>query len=261
MARIAARAVIEEKSEVPKRIAPVCIAFVARLRAILGKDLAAVYLYGAAAFPETPAQFGDTDLHVILHRPPSDTQRRKVRALHGELAKRFPGIGDDLDVWYITTQDAHRRRTPRHQLNRTVRDESWALHRAHWLAGRYHLLHGTPPEEFCVPPSWREIERALRHEFRFAESQINNERAQAFCVLNLSRILFSVRARNVVVSKGKAAQWALRHLPARFRPAIRAASRVYRGEGTTTDRATLRENARELLSYSRQRMNRLLNGN
>ena len=259
--RTAVRAMVEMKSQIQKRIAPVCAVFATGLRDIFGENLAAVYVYGAAVFPAAPTQLGDIDLHVILHRPPSAAQRREVRALHRELAKRFPGVGDDLDVWYITTQDARRRRAPRHQLDLAARDGSWALHRAHWLGGRYVLLYGSPPEEFCVPPSWTELERALRDEFRFVESQIDNGRAQAYCILNLSRILYSMRTRDVVVSKEATAQWALRQLPGRYRPTVRAARRVYHGEGTARDRATLREDAKRLLSYARQRMNGLPDDN
>lgn len=261
MACTAVRAVIEVKSRIPKRIAPLCAVFVTGLRNIFGKDLAAAYVYGAAAFPGAPTEVGDIDFHVILHRSPSDTQRRNVRALHRELARRFPGVGDDLDVWYITSEDAHHRRPPRDQLDLAARDGSWALHRAHWLAGRYVLLHGSPPEEFCVPPSWSELVRGLRYEFRFVENEIDNEGEKAYCVLNLSRILCSVHTRDVVVSKERAARWALCHLPVRYRPAVRAARRVYNGKETATDRATLREGARRLLSFTRQRMDRRLYGN
>jgi len=241
-----------------RNVRDLCATFLEGVREIIGANLIAVYLHGAAAFPKARSDVGDIDLHVIVRKAITSPARRRIRGLHRDLAERYPRVGDDMDVWYITEKDARGRRPPRHQLNPSATDRSWALHRAHWLAGRYVLLHGAPPSEFCKPPSWPELERGLLHELRFVENLVRKHQAQAYCVLNLSRILYSLTSRNVVVSKPQAAQWALRHLPRRHGPLIRAARHAHAGNARAEDHAVLRENTRPFLTYARGRIHLLV---
>lgn len=52
------------------------------------------------------------------------------------------GTGVEWDSWYVLEADASRAGIPRHAFRQGLADTAWALHRAHWLAGRYVLLAG-----------------------------------------------------------------------------------------------------------------------
>ena len=112
----------------------------------------------------------------------------------------------------------------------SIADSSWALHRAHWLAGRCIVLWDPSPAVVVTGPDWAEIEADLRSELEFARRSPHD----AFAVLDACRVLHSVRARDAVQSKLGSANWALRCVPAEHRAAIRAALATYRGVATET---------------------------
>src|SRR6185369_17575945 len=119
---------------------------------------------------------------------------------------------------------AARPEPPVHQLDPVIRDDAWALHRAHVLAGRYFLISGIDPRSIVPAPAWSELETALREELRFVETHPD---ARAFGILNAARVAYSLETREVVLSKYQAGQWALEMLPADWHDAIRAALRRY----------------------------------
>jgi hypothetical protein len=127
---------------------------------------------------------------------------------------------------------------PRHQLDLTIRDEAWALHRAHVLAGRYFVVTGLDPREIVTQPSWDELEAALRAETTFVAAHPD---APAFGILNGARILYSFATRNVVVSKYEAGQWALDSLPGEWHDGVRAAVRSYSRAAVEGDDLVLAE--------------------
>ena len=128
---------------------------------LLGEDLVALWGYGAAVSPEPPVRLGDLDTHGVLAWPPAsdvsaeiDAIRRRVDAEHGV----------ELDSWYILLEDAQGGEPPAHILKAELIDTSWALHRSHWLAGRYVLLHGLPPGDVVQQPAWDDVVPALSYE-------------------------------------------------------------------------------------------------
>ena len=114
---------------------PLCQALYSGMAQILGDKLFGVYVYGAIAFPEGGAT-GDVDFHAILANPPDASEREGLTALHTGLARDYPPMGAELDGWYILLDDALHAARPTHQLLPGLRDNSWALHRAHLRAGR-----------------------------------------------------------------------------------------------------------------------------
>ena len=104
-----------------------------------------------------------------------------------------------------------------------MRDEAWALHRAHVLAGRYFLVTGIDPAEIVVPPTWAELDGA--------------------------RILYSFAMRDVVVSKYHAAQWALESLPGEWHDGVRAALRFYRRQPDQGDDRVFEECRAPFIAY------------
>ena len=136
-------------------------------------------------------------------------------------------------------------------------DGTWALHRAHWLAGRYALVHGVRPETIVLSPTWCELEQGLEHELRSMEWYLEDGRTDAghasFAVWNGCRVLHSVETRDVVVSKRSSAIWALEHLPARWHGAIVAAGRSYDEEQKPDDARVLEEAMAPFVRFVRER--------
>ncbi len=206
--------------------------------AAFGVSLHALYLYGAVTFPESEGT-GDLDYHAILTGPPDPDQRTGYAAACARLAG-LPGC-DDLDGWVIELAQARGSAPPVHRIRPGLRDDAWALHRAHWLAGRCVVLHGPPPASIVGQPGWDEQHQGLAAEFRFAQA----DKHDAYAVLNCCRILRSLAEHDVVQSKFGSAWWALDYLPIEHASAVTAAMNSYRGRATVADVATMAAPARD----------------
>ena len=196
--------------------------FVRGLDDVLGDRLVGVIQYGAMCFPPSPVS--DFDAHVFVADPFDDDDRQRIRELLAKLAA-IPG-GDDMDVWYVTVDEATSGGEPQTQLRPGFRDKSWALHRAHWHAGRFVLVRGPDPREMVPEPTWSEIDASLQGELDFIEDHLGD--APAFSVLNLCRVLYSYVTRDVVIGKIQSALWAFGALPAEEHGLIRTAIDAYR---------------------------------
>lgn len=200
-----------------------CEAFAVGARSVLGPKLYALYVYGAVTFPETRFT-GDVDFCAILDSPPTGDERNDLLALHERLGEEVPPPGTDLDGYYILLADAGGSASPRHLLFPELCDDSWALHRAHMLAGRVAMLFGPPPSAVLVSPTRREIEAALDEELDYVTRHL--AQYPAYCVLNLCRLLYSWETGDVVTSKAASAAWASDRLP-EWRALVSRATRAY----------------------------------
>ncbi len=223
-----------------------CNALASGLRALLGEKLVAVYIYGAVTFPET-THAGDVDFHVILATVPTDEERAAVLALHDNLAAAYPPLGAELDGYYILERDARASAPPLHVLLPHLVDDSWALHRAHMLAGRVKVLHGPDPETIYVPPTWPELDDALQGELRYVGEHL--AQYPAYCVLNLCRLLYSWETRDVVTSKAAAAVWGRACFP-QWERLIELAVASYAREVTSEGRAVLTAGAPNMFAWA-----------
>ena len=225
-----------------------CDAFVVGLRDELGDKLHAVYVYGAVTFPETEYT-GDVDFHVILTAPPDDAERAVLLELHERLAREFPPLGAELDGYYILLADARGRTRPHHVLLPEIVDESWALHRAHILAGRVFVLHGPQPATIYAVPTWVEIAEALDGELDYVTRHL--EHYPAYCVLNLCRLLYSWETRDVVTSKAASAAWARTRVPDRA-SLINLALKSYAHQASSEDCRALERGVTGFHAYARR---------
>ncbi|MDD5645684.1 MAG: DUF4111 domain-containing protein [Candidatus Bipolaricaulis sp.] len=204
---------------------PLCAAFASGACEVLGEKLHALYIYGAVTFPETQ-HTGDVDFCAILAAAPTDVERARLLALHEQLAREVPPLGTDLDGYYILLADAARPACPRLLLFPELRDDSWALHRAHMLAGRVAVLFGPRPSAVLTPPTRREVDAALDGELDYVTRHL--EEYPAYCVLNLCRLLYSWETGDVVTSKAASANWASKRFP-EWGALVSRASRAYAG--------------------------------
>jgi len=213
-----------QTSDLPDPIRILCEAFVSRLQEIIPANLHGVYLYGAAVFPDSgPVQ--DVDCFVILKTPLSKTERDELLSLHEEMTADYPPLGEELDTYFILQEEAGRQDAPTHQLRPAIRDYSWALHCAHIQAKRYLTLFGPEPKGIFPRPSADRIIAALGNEIAFINA---NLKYPGYCILNLCRIVYSLKSSDVVVSKQFSGNWASEQYP-QWTDLITAASCSYDG--------------------------------
>ncbi len=207
---------------------------------LLGDDVVAVWHYGSAVFGHP---FIDVDMHTLLRRKPDKAEQDELNAIHDR-------SGADIDGWFILLDDARGTKDPFHLAPRRepISDEHWALHRAHWLAGRCVVLHGLSPSEVVVAPKWEELEATLHHE-------LDHERTPgAYGVLQLCRVWASIETKDVVRSKLDSAAWALERLNPEHHGIVEAAGRFYRQEPLAEDEALLSERFAAFRSHVRDHL-------
>ncbi|KPJ59777.1 MAG: hypothetical protein AMJ46_09805 [Latescibacteria bacterium DG_63] len=226
--------------------------FVRGLRRILGEKLYGLYIYGAAAFPDSlPA--GDIDFHVILKSGLTDHERSELESFHEFLAEHHPPLGGKMDGYYILLADARGEIPPRSQMWGGATDESWALHCEHVRAGRCIVFYGPEPAEIYPRASWPKLERALYWELDYVEKHLHEY--PDYCILNLCRLLYSFETRDVVISKAQAADWACDVLP-EWRRHIELARKSYARQLEPGDRQFMLAEVGRFLEFARARIER-----
>lgn len=222
-----------------------------RLLHLLGRDLAALWAYGAAVSPGPPARLGDVDVHGVLTRPPSAQQAVGMEAARRELES---DLGLELDVWYILERDAQGSQSPAHLLLPDQVDDMWALHRCHLLSGRYVLLQGAPPARIVRWPIWVEVLAALRHECAYMEEGLrlmDEEQFGRYVVLNCCRIAHTLATGDAAWTKLESGRWALTSLPQQWREPVLSALRSYDSRELPGDDRLLRESGMQMVAFVR----------
>jgi hypothetical protein len=222
--------------DIPEKIQGFCEYFLVGLKAALSEKLVGVYLYGGWAFPEGNVK-GDIDFHVILKSPLNAKEKSALREFHASIGVKFPLLaGEGLDGYYLLLAETRQRMSPRHQLLDGVVDDSWALHCAHIRAGRCMILYGPDPKEIYPAPSWIQLEGALLGEIQYVKKHLADY--PAYAVLNLCRLMYSFKTRDVVISKHAAAQWARNAFPGKS-AYIDTARKAYERCGTGSEKELL----------------------
>jgi hypothetical protein len=226
-----------------------------QLIAILGDDLVAVWAYGGTTSVDGPPRSGDLDTYVILRRSPDAPTAQAIEDMQAAIAAE---MGVEWDAWYILEEDARRPESPRHAYLPDRRDTSWAINRAHWLAGRYVQLYGPGPAEIVSPPTWSELEIDLHRELEHLERHVaegdTDPYEATYAFLNGSRIVRAVETGDAAISKRLAGRWALEHLPARWHAVLAAANRAYEGEATPDDMALLASEMAPFVAMVKERL-------
>ena len=225
------------------------------LARLLGDDLVAMWAHGGTTAVDDPPRHADLDTYVIVRRPIDAKTAEAIEAIHAATAAE---AGVEWDAWYVLDEDAGRAEAPRHAFRAERRDTSWAIHRAHWLAGRYVLLFGAEPGDVVTPPTWRELELELDRELEHLERHVVEGDTDPFeatyAILNGSRILRALETGDVGISKRSAGQWALGHLPLPWHDALRAAGRAYDGQQADADADVLAREMAPFVAMVRERL-------
>jgi hypothetical protein len=225
-----------------------------QLVAILGDDLVAVWAYGGTVSAPDGVPMGDLDTFVVVRRAIDGGIARAIETRQAAIAE---DAGIEWDTWYVVEADARRREQPRHAFRDRL-NESWAIDRAHWLAGRYVLLHGSDPADIVPAPSSEEIAAALHGEVEHLERHVEagdtDPYEATYAFLNGSRIVRAAETGDVAISKREAGAWGAEHLGARWLPAVEAARRAYDGQASPADTDLLAREMAPFVAMVRQRL-------
>jgi hypothetical protein len=223
--------------------------FAEGLTRILGGKLYSAYIHGAAALPDA-VPTGDVDFHVVLESSLSENEKSRLYELHDRIAGEFPPLGVDMDGYYILLEDARRAVPPRSEMWDLATDRSWALHRAHLLAGRVIVLYGPVPGEIMKPPEWDELKTALDWELSYVRDHLLEY--PHYSILQLCRLVYSYETKNVVISKAEAAAWGENAL-VDWGVNIGLARKAYAGRAGPEEYRLMRSGLEDLLDTARKR--------
>lgn len=227
---------------IPSQVTALLRVLTTALREILGKNLVGFYLSGSLTQCAFDPRRSDIDCAVVTRRDLSETQFRKLQAWLDESARMNPWTHRlqmlVLPRNKLLTMNARGCLYQFGVLQRTGSDGNPIIWTSILVSGR--VLHGPRPKSF-VPVITREMFcDALVRELGYLREEISEKRTsewrdvpkyQAYAVMTLCRILYSFSKRTVV-SKPRAARWALRSLPKRWHSIINQAVAFDRGERT-----------------------------
>ncbi|HEU4593593.1 MAG TPA: aminoglycoside adenylyltransferase domain-containing protein [Pyrinomonadaceae bacterium] len=221
-------------THVPVKVTALLRELAAGLPFILGRNLVGIYLYGSLTQRAFDPQRSDVDCIVVTRRDVSDAQFGRLGEWLGRAAESNPWA-TRLQMIFLNRDEVLKMdaRACHYQfgvLKRGGSDGNPII----WLNVLESgvVLHGPRPETF-VPAITREMlfealvreVGYLREEFSLKpESEWRDVPSyRAYAVLTLCRILYSYR-KGSIVSKRRAARWALKHLPEEWHELIRRAS-------------------------------------
>jgi Domain of unknown function (DUF4111) len=202
----------------------------AHLPLILRRNLVGIYLYGSLTQSAFKPKTSDVDCIVVTRRDLSDAQFKKLRAWLAAAAKSNP--------WFA-----------RLQMSILIRDQLLTINSNYCLYQFGELkrgtsdgnpiiwinvlesgvtLYGADPKSF-VPPIGIEIFfEALKRELNYLREELIEKRDsewrdvpfyRAYAVLTLCRILYSLD-KGTIVSKPRAARWAMKQVPEKLKDII-----------------------------------------
>ena len=220
-------------SAVPSAVAGTLRSLTGALDGILGANLVGVYLYGSLTQLAFAPARSDIDCLVVVRRDLTHAQFLKLRTWLAQAAIADPWI-PRLQMQVLVKGKLLRADTRGclYQfgvLRRSGSDGNPII----WMnvLGSGLTLCGPAPATFLPPINSQMLFKALVREIAYLRAEIGAPASKwrelpfyrTYAVLTLCRILYSYRKNGVVVSKPRAARWALRALPTRWHSLIRGA--------------------------------------
>ena len=226
-------------------LAAVTEAFTARSRAILGDNLAGVYLHGSAVMGCFNEKKSDIDLLTVVNGGVPDGVKRAYMDMVVGLNALAPQKGIEMSVVrrdvckpfvYPTPFELHFSNGHLAWYEKDPADYIAKMNGVDWdLAAHFTVLRargkrlfgeeiedvfGEVEREYYIDSIWRDIEGA--------EEDIAED--PTYIALNLCRVLARVRD-GLILSKREGGQWGLAHLPDRWHGLLRDALRAYESDG------------------------------
>jgi Domain of unknown function (DUF4111) len=202
----------------------------ARLPGILGRNLVGVYLYGSLTQRAFNPKRSDIDCIVVTGRDLSDAQFNKVGAWLARAAESNPWTAR-LQMLFLIRNEVLTMNSKAclyqfGSLKRSGSDGNPIIWMNVLKSGV--TLFGPRPESFVPAITPEILFHALEREVGYLREEISGKPEsewrdvpsyRAYAVLTLCRILYSFR-KGTIVSKPRAARWAIKHLPEAWRGII-----------------------------------------
>jgi predicted nucleotidyltransferase len=232
-------------ARIPAKVSALLRELAERLPVVLGRNLVGVYLYGSLTQRAFDPRRSDVDCVVVTRRDLSDAQFKRL----GEWLKRAAESNHwaaRLQMLFLVrdevlTTDARACHYQFGVLKRGGSDGNPIIWMNVLESGV--VLFGPRPESFVPAITPGILFEALVREVGYLREEISEKPSsewrdvpsyRAYAVLTLCRILYSFE-KGAIVSKRRAARWALRHLPGEWHGLILQASRGDDGDGRASE--------------------------
>jgi hypothetical protein len=222
-------------ARIPAKVSALLRELTERLPVVLGRNLVGVYLYGSLTQRAFDPRRSDVDCIVVTRRDLSDAQFRKLEGWLKQGAESNPWFAR-LQMLFLIRDEVLRMdaRACLYQfgvLKRGGSDGNPII----WLNVLESgvVLFGPRPESFVPAITPEILFEALVREVGYLREEIGEKPSsewrdvpsyRAYAVLTLCRILYSFE-KGAIVSKRRAARWALKHLPGEWHGLVLQASR------------------------------------
>jgi hypothetical protein len=242
-------------ARIPAEVSGLLRDLAANLPIILGRNMVGIYQYGSLTQHAFNRKRSDIDCIVVTRRKLSDAQFRRLRAWLASTAKSNSWV-TRLQATFLIRSEVFtmNSRACLYQFGKLqrIRSDGNPIIWMNVLESGV-TLHGPRPESF-VPAITREMFfAALKREVGYIREEVVEKPDgewrdvpfyRAYAVLTLCRILYS-HAQGMIVSKPRAARWAMQHLAVELRDVVLLAQE--------SDREGHAENRSSKLSLSRIR--------
>jgi hypothetical protein len=210
-------------AHVPAQLSALLQDLARQLPLLLGGNLVGIYLYGSVTQAAFNPKRSDVDCIVLTRRDLSDAQFRKVSAWLDQTSKSNPWTAR-LQILFLVKKQllVMNGRGCLYQfgvLTRCGSDGNPIIWRDFLNSGK--ILFGPSPESFLPEITWGMFSQALERELGYLRQEICEKPEsdwrdvpmyRAYAVLTVCRILYSFNT-GLVVSKPRAAKWAVKYLP------------------------------------------------
>jgi Domain of unknown function (DUF4111)/Nucleotidyltransferase domain len=210
-------------ASIPSQVSTLLQDLTKRLPAILGRNLVGIYLYGSVNQRTFNPQRSDVDCIVVTERDLSDAQFGKLGVWLARAAESNPWTArlqmSILIKNEILTMNARGCLYQFGVLTRSGSDGNPIIWMDFLTSGA--VLFGPRPKTFLPPITPEILFPALEREVGYLREEISEKPKsewknvpsyRAYTVLTLCRILYSF-GKGTIVSKQRAARWAIKHLP------------------------------------------------
>jgi hypothetical protein len=210
-------------ASIPVEVSTLLLNLNAQLPAILGRNLVGIYLYGSLTQAAFNPKRSDVDLIVVTERDLSDVQFRKLGAWLAQAAESNHWIAR-LQMSFLIKTEVLKMNSRAclyqfGQLKRCGSDGNPIIWMNVLESGV--VLFGPGPETFVPEITPQILFEALAREVGYLREEISCKPLsewrdvasyRVYAVLTLCRILYSF-GKGAIVSKRRAARWAIKHLP------------------------------------------------
>jgi hypothetical protein len=209
---------------IPTQVSALLQDLTAHLPIILGRNLVGIYLYGSVVHRAFKPKRSDVDCIVVTERDLSDAQFRKLGAWLARTAESNPWTTrlqmSLLIKNEILTMNSKGCLYQFGLLKRSGSDGNPIIWMDFLKSGV--VLFGPRPESFLPAITPEIFFQALEREVGYLREEISEKPEsewrdvssyRAFAVLTVCRILYSFKKEGTIVSKPRAAKWAIKYLP------------------------------------------------